>query len=165
MRLRIGVDVGGTFTDLAAIDLDSGNDFNYKVRSTPDDPSIAILEGTAALLEETRARGQSTVFFGHGTTVVTNMVVERKGTPLAVITTRGFRDVLELGRQARPHVYDYTVRRPEPLARRRHRFEIDERVAADGTIIRPLELDDIDRVAETIRKCGLGAVAVCFLHA
>ena len=165
MKLRIGVDVGGTFTDFAAIDLDSGNDFNHKVRSTPEDPSIAILEGTAALLEEAGASGQSTVFFGHGTTVVTNMVVERKGTPLAVITTRGFRDVLELGRQARPHVYDYTVRRPEPLARRRHRFEVDERVAADGTIIRPLDLDAIDRVAEAIRQCGLGAVAVCLLHA
>ena len=165
MRLRIGVDVGGTFTDFTAIDLDSGNNFNNKVRSTPDDPSIAILKGTAALLQETGVSGQSTVFFGHGTTVVTNMVVERKGTPLAVVTTRGFRDVLELGRQARPHVYDYTVRRPEPLARRRNRLEVDERVAADGSVIRPLDLADIDAVAATIRERGLGAVAICFLHA
>ncbi len=165
MRLRIGVDVGGTFTDFAAIDLDSGNNFNSKVRSTPDDPSIAILEGTAALLQEAGSSGESTVFFGHGTTVVTNMVVERKGTPLAVIATRGFRDVLELGRQARPHVYDYTVRRAQPLARRRNRLEVDERVAADGTVVRPLDLAEIDAVAEAIRERGLGAVAICFLHA
>lgn len=102
-RLRLGVDVGGTFTDLVATDLTTGALWHHKERSTPDDPARAILNGSAALLEKAGATGADVAFFGHGTTVITNMILERKGARLAVVTTRGFHDVLDLGRQARPH--------------------------------------------------------------
>jgi N-methylhydantoinase A len=165
MRLRLGLDVGGTFTDIVAMDLDTGAAWSRKTASTPDDPSRAILEGTADLLAEAGTTGADVVFFGHGTTVVTNMIVERKGDRLALITTRGFRDVLELGRQARPHVYDYRVTRPEPLARRRDRFEVDERLSARGEVLVPLDPAQLDQIAATIREREICAVAICYLHA
>jgi N-methylhydantoinase A len=108
--LRIGVDVGGTFTDLVAINPATGYFWHNKQPSTPENPERAILVGTAQLLMASGRSGEDVVFFGHGTTVITNMILERKGARLAVVTTRGFRDVLKLGRQARPHVYDYRVR-------------------------------------------------------
>lgn len=165
MRLRLGLDVGGTFTDIVATDLDSGATWLRKTASTPDDPSRAILEGSADLMAEAGASGADVVFFGHGTTVVTNMIVERKGDRLALITTRGFRDVLELGRQARPHVYDYRITRPAPLARRRDRFEVDERLNAAGETLTPLDPAQLDQIAATIRAQGIRAVAICYLHA
>jgi N-methylhydantoinase A len=165
MRLRLGLDVGGTFTDIVATDLDTGRAWTRKTASTPDDPSRAILTGTKDLLAEAGASGGDVVFFGHGTTVVTNMIVERKGDRLALITTRGFRDVLELGRQARPDVYDYRITRPEPLARRRDRFEVDERMSASGDVLVPLDLAQLDEIAATIQARGITAVAVCYLHA
>lgn len=165
MRLRVGVDVGGTFTDFAAVDVESGRKFTLKVRSTPDDPSRAIVQGTGLLLAEAGAKGGDVAFFGHGTTVVTNMILERKGARLGIVTTRGFRDVLELARQARPDVYDYSVHRPPPLAPRRHRFEIGERVAADGSVIDPIDPREVASLAKRIEDEGLEAIAVCFLHA
>lgn len=165
MRLRLGLDVGGTFTDIVATDLDTGMAWSRKTASTPDDPSRAILTGSAELLAEAGATGADVVFFGHGTTVVTNMIVERKGDRLALITTRGFRDVLELGRQARPHVYDYRVTRPAHLARRRDRFEVDERLSSTGEILVPLDTAQLDGIAATIREREINAVAICYLHA
>jgi len=165
MRLRLGLDVGGTFTDVVATDLDTGMAWSRKIASTPDDPSRAILDGTVELMAEAGTTGSDVVFFGHGTTVVTNMIVERKGDRLALITTRGFRDVLELGRQARPHVYDYRITRPVPLARRRDRFELDERMSATGEILVTLDTSQLDEIAATINARGINAVAICYLHA
>ena len=165
MRLRLGLDVGGTFTDIVATDLDTGMAWSRKTASTPEDPSRAILDGTKELLAEAGTTGADVVFFGHGTTVVTNMIVERKGDRLALITTKGFRDVLELGRQARPHVYDYRITRPDPLALRRDRFEVTERLSAAGEVLVPLDIGDLDKIADTIRNRGIRAVAVCYLHA
>jgi N-methylhydantoinase A len=165
MRLRLGLDVGGTFTDIVATDLDTGAAWARKIASTPDDPSRAILDGAAELLVEAGATGSDVVFFGHGTTVVTNMIVERKGNRLALITTKGFRDVLELGRQSRPHVYDYRVTRPAPLALRRDRFEVSERISASTEVLAPLDTTELDDIADTIRSRGIDAVAICFLHA
>lgn len=165
MKLRLGLDVGGTFTDIVATDLDTGMVWSRKTASTPDDPSRAILDGTAELLAEAGATGADVVFFGHGTTVVTNMIVERKGDRLALITTRGFRDVLELGRQARPDVYNYRITRPAPLALRRDRFEVDERLNASGEILVPLDTAQLDEIAATIRSREIIAVAICYLHA
>ncbi|SDX33141.1 hydantoinase/oxoprolinase family protein [Roseicitreum antarcticum] len=165
MRLRLGLDVGGTFTDIVATDLDTGAAWSRKIASTPDDPSRAILDGTAELLAEAGASGADVVFFGHGTTVVTNMIVERKGDRLALITTKGFRDILELGRQSRPSVYNYRITRPAPLAQRRDRFEVTERLRASGEVLIPLDMQHLDEIAETIRTRDIGAVAICYLHA
>lgn len=159
--IRIGIDVGGTFTDVVA-DTADGRFWHAKVRSTPHDPAQAILEATELALNSLGVTGAEVTLFGHGTTVITNMILEGKGAPLAVVTTQGFRDVLELGRQARPHVYDYRRRRPPPLAARRDRFEVTERMAADGTVVTPL--GDLTPLIEDLRAGNYGAVAVCLLH-
>lgn len=165
MGLRIGVDVGGTFTDLTARDQGSGRTFALKLRSTPHAPEEAIVEGTRQMFATAGLSGSDVTFFGHGTTVVTNMILEQKGAQCALVTTKGFRDVLELARQARPHVYDYTIHRPPPLVERRHRYEVEERIAADGNVLCPLNLTAVEGIAREIDAAGLDAVAVCFLHA
>ena len=165
MSLRIGLDVGGTFTDLEAVDTITGARTSAKVSSRPGDAARAILDAVEVMLTATGAAADTVSFVGHGTTVVTNMLIERKGAPLGLVTTRGFRDILALGRQARPHVYDYRVRRPAALARRAHRYEVTERLAADGTVLTPLNAADLAQAADAIRTAGLQAVAVCFLHA
>src|SRR5690242_9453341 len=110
--IRIGTDVGGTFTDLVAVDQATGTARHFKLPSSPADPAIAIADGVAALLEQSGASGETIAFLGHGTTVVTNLIIERRGARTALLTTAGFRDVLEIGRQIRPDLYDYTVERP-----------------------------------------------------
>lgn len=163
--IRIGIDVGGTFTDLVAVDDASGAARHFKLPSTPADPAVAIADGVASLLERTGASGEAIGFLGHGTTVVTNLIIERRGTPTALLTTAGFRDVLEIGRQTRPDLYDYTVERAPPLVPRRLRIEIPERIDADGNILVPLDEAAVERAAQTLRAEGVEAVAVGFLHA
>jgi N-methylhydantoinase A len=162
--LRIGVDVGGTFTDLVAMDGTTGAVWHHKERSSPDKPSRAILQGTERLLHMAACNGQDVAFFGHGTTVITNMILERQGARVALVTTQGFRDVLDLGRQARPHVYDYRIRRPRSLVARRDRFELPERIAADGSVVTPLDEEALSDLCDTLARGGYEAVAVCFLH-
>src|SRR5262245_24544618 len=132
---RIGIDVGGTFTDFTLLEETGGTVSYHKVPSTPRDPSEAIERGIGELLESRRIPPDEVSHVGHGTTVATNLVIERKGAVTGLITTRGFRDVLEIGRQTRPHVYDYRVVKPPPLARREHRIEIDERLNAAGEVV------------------------------
>lgn len=164
MTVRVGVDVGGTFTDLVGI-RPGEPPLAVKVRSDPEDPARAILSGTLLLLERMGATGADVAFFGHGTTVVTNMILERKGARLAVLTTEGFRDVLELARQSRPHVYDYRVRRPAPLAARRDRIEVAERLDATGAVLVPLGAGALAAAVAALADRAPEAVAVCFLHA
>src|SRR6185436_19687519 len=161
---RIGIDVGGTFTDFTLLDEASGSVGFHKVPSTPHDPSEAIERGIAELLESRRIPPAQVGHVGHGTTVATNLVIERKGAVTGLITTRGFRDVLEIGRQIRPHLYDYRVTKPPPLARREHRIEIGERIAASGEALAPLDEREVERAAEKLRDEGVRAVAICFLH-
>lgn len=163
--LRIGVDVGGTFTDLAVVDDATGHIAFHKVPSTPDDPSRAIATGIAELLELIGRAAHEVGFLGHGTTVATNMVIERKGSRTGMLTTRGFRDVLEIGRQTRPHLYDYRVKRPVPLVPRRRRLEVSERLAAEGTVLSPLDPAEIEVLARKLADARVAAVAICFLHA
>jgi N-methylhydantoinase A len=161
---RIGVDIGGTFTDIVLMAPD-GKLFSKKLLSTPSDYSEAIEAGVLALLGETGiAAGQIGEFF-HGTTVATNAIIERKGAKVALITTEGFRDILELGRFRAPRLYDLTFRKPEPLVERRLRFEVPERMGADGAVVRALDLAALDAVAAAIEAEGVGAVAVCFINA
>jgi N-methylhydantoinase A len=163
--IRIGIDVGGTFTDLVAADGATGVARHFKLPSTPTDPAVAIGDGVAALLESLGASGEAVAFLGHGTTVVTNLIIERRGARTALLTTGGFRDVLEIGRQTRPDLYDYTVERPAPLVPRHLRIEIPERLDADGNMLVPLDEDAVARAAEELRAAGIEAVAIGFLHA
>jgi N-methylhydantoinase A len=136
----------------------------HKVASTPANPAEAIRLGLQQIIERYGIDPAAIQFLGHGTTVATNMVLERKGAKTGLITTRGFRDVLEIGRQTRPNLYDYTERNPRPLAARQDRHEVRERVHADGTVTIPLDECELVAAATALRQAGVESVAVCFLH-
>lgn len=163
--VRVGVDVGGTFTDLVALDEASGAVVYHKSPSTPADPSQAIATGIGELLSLAAVDPRRVSYFGHGTTVATNMVIEHRGASTALITTRGLRDVLEIGRQTRPNLYSYRETKPPPLARRRHRFEVTERLDASGDILTPLAESELPDIATALRDARIEAVAIALLHA
>jgi N-methylhydantoinase A len=156
----MAVDIGGTFTDVVAIDPATGVVRTGKVLSTPADLSDGIMEGVGHL-----TRPERIGFFVHGTTAGLNAVLERRGARVALVTTEGFKDVYEIGRSNRPDMYNLFYRRPAPLVRRRDVFEVPERVAADGTVVRPLSSDDLMPLVRRLREGGYESVAVCLLHA
>ena len=158
---RVATDIGGTFTDLVWVDEQTGALGIAKAPTTPDDLAQGVLDAVARG-EVSLAEVSDLV---HGTTVVINALTERKGARTALVTTKGFRDVLEIGRGNRPDMYNLVSRKPEPFVRRRHRYEVRERVDRHGTVLVPLELDDLDAIAESCRAGGIEAVAVCLLHA
>src|SRR5579864_1259412 len=149
-RARIGVDVGGTFTDVI-LQFADGTASVRKVLSTPPDYDRAVVEAVAELAAEPAAV-EGVV---HGTTVATNAVLERRGAVTALVTTAGFRDVLELRRLRIPHMYDPFWRKPEPLVPRRLRFEVGERVAADGTVLSPVDPGEVRTLASRLRAAGV----------
>lgn len=161
---RIGVDVGGTFTDFSVLDEKTMDVHSFKVLSTPEDPSEAIQQGISALLDAHGIAPSQVSHLAHGTTVGTNMVIEAKGSPTGLLTTRGFRDILEIGRQTRPHLYDYSVTKPAPLVEREHRIEIDERVGPEGEVLAPLDTAGLEAAVDRLKAEGVASVAVCFLH-
>ena len=159
--VRIGVDVGGTFTDLVARD-PSGAMWSCKVPSTPASPAAAVLNGLAAL----GSQAASWTSLAHGTTLVTNAIVERRGAPVGLVTTRGFRDVLEIARQNRSHLYRLDLpAKPEPLVPRHLRLEVSERVGPDGAVLVPLALAEVEPVVAQLKSRGVESVAICLLHA
>jgi len=155
---RIGVDVGGTFTDVVLLRAD-GTTAIRKVLSTPPNYDAAVVEASALLADGAAVDGVA-----HGTTVATNAVLEQRGALTALVTTEGFRDVLELRRLRIPRMYEPFWRKPDPLVPRRLRFEIGERMAADGTVLRPLDDAEACEVAARLRDAGVESVAVCLLH-
>jgi N-methylhydantoinase A len=161
---RIGIDVGGTFTDFTLLNEQTFEISYFKVSSTPKDPSEAIRQGIAQMLADFRIDPAEVSFVGHGTTVVTNMIIERRGVPTGLLTTKGFRDVLEIGRQMRPNLYDYTHMKPEALVPREHRFEITERVGADGKVITELDMAELEAAISQLKAAEVKAVGICFLH-
>lgn len=161
---RLGADIGGTFTDIILLAQD-GALLSKKVLSTPDDYSRAIGEGVQALLDENGITPDQIVEVAHATTIATNAIIERRGARVALITTMGFRDVLELARFRSPHLYDIDFRKPEPLVERRLRFEVAERIGGDGKVIQPLDLDALDAIADRIGAEDIEAVAICFINA
>lgn len=165
MTWFVGVDVGGTFTDFFAFDAESGRVELHKTPSTPEDPSRAILEGLALLDRERGVAPASIRRLGHGTTVATNALIQRRGGRVAMITTGGFRDLLEIGRQTRPKMYDLRADHPPPLVAREHRFEIAERVGPRGEILTALSGASIREVVGRVRESGAEACAVCLLFA
>jgi N-methylhydantoinase A len=160
----VGVDIGGTFTDLLLFDTDSGEFFLGKVLTTPDDPSRAVQEGIRELLHSSSRNPAGVGQIVHGTTLVTNALIERKGARTALLTTKGFRDAVEIGREHRYDLYDLFLELPKPLVPRALRFELDERVLSDGTVLTPLQSDETTRAIELLRREGIEAVAVCLLH-
>ncbi|WP_433492152.1 hydantoinase/oxoprolinase family protein [Nocardia grenadensis] len=164
--LRVGVDAGGTFTDICAIDAVTGELFTHKLSSTPADPSQAVVDGVAELLESLAGSSwaDQVEFFAHGSTVATNALLERKGARTALVTTEGFRDLLEIARQRRPSLYDNRAAKPEPLVQRRHRFEVAERLDYHGNALRELDESEVRAVVRELAGRDLEAVAVCFLY-
>ncbi|MEI7760233.1 MAG: hydantoinase/oxoprolinase family protein [Thermoleophilia bacterium] len=158
---RIGVDVGGTFTDVLLHTAD-GRVQLRKLLSTPPDYDLAVVEAVSGLAGGDPPAVVSEVV--HGTTVATNAVLQRLGAETALITTRGFRDVLELRRLRIPHMYDLFWRKPPPLVERRLRFEVSERMAADGAVLQPLDDAEVRELAGSLRRLGIDSIAVCFLH-
>jgi N-methylhydantoinase A len=164
---RVGIDVGGTFTDVVLLDSRSGEVWSAKVPTTPKDPTQGALNGLRAILERSKSEPASIDFIGHGTTIATNMVIEGKGALTGLITTAGFRDILELRRgwrHDRADLYDLFFEAPRQLVSRRHRLEITERVAHDGTIECKIDPDEIaERIAE-LKAEGVEAIAVCLIN-
>src|SRR5215467_5633778 len=156
MQAILGVDVGGTFTDFFLRDGLTGQIRSHKIASTPDDPSRAILEGLNALVPS-----GALDFLAHGTTVGTNALIQRRGGRVALITTAGFKDLLEIGRQTRPKIYDLKADHPQPLVSRELRLEAAERIGRDGQVIRPLGEADVQRVIAQVRRSRAESVAVC----
>lgn len=162
--MRIGVDIGGTFTDLVMLDPATGRLFNEKVLTTPDDPSRAVLQGIGMILAANKVAPAAVTQVIHGTTLVANALIERKGVRTALVTTQGFRDVLEIGREWRFDTYDLMIQPPAPLVERALRFEVAERLGPEGEVLTPLDPASLAATVEAVAASGVEAVAVCLLH-
>ncbi len=163
--LRIGMDTGGTFTDFVLRDDASGGSWFAKTLSTPGDPARAALEGLDRLASVRPFRLAEIGEIRIATTVATNAILERKGGRTALVTTRGFRDVLIMGRSKRFDTYDLWLDKPRPLVPRQAIFEVDERIGPDGEVLRPLDPRSVAAAAERVAAAGAESVAVCLLHA
>lgn len=164
MSYKLSVDVGGTFTDIVVYDDAEKKTYTTKVSSTPSDYSIGIEEGIKKISRVYGLPVENMDYFIHGTTVATNTLLERKGAKTALVTTKGFRDVLEIGRQKRPDLYNFWVKRPQPPIPRYLVFEIDERTLADGTVLKSVERGDAEAVIEQLKRFGVESVAICFVN-
>ena len=160
--ILLAVDIGGTFTDIVALDLSSGHITVEKLLTTYPDPSGAVLKGLSRLLEKTRLAPESIRYVVHGTTLITNTLIERKGAKTALLATAGFRDAVEIGNEGRYDMYDLALKKPPPLAERRLRFDVPERVLADGRIWRSLDEASLREICATLRAEAIEAVAICF---
>ncbi len=163
-RYRIGIDVGGTFTDLFLLDASNGAVARHKLLSTPGEPHLAPLAGIREILKQIGGAGNGVAFVGLGTTVMTNALLERKGAVTGLITTAGFRDLLEIARQTRPHTFDPFVSKPDPLVPRQLRLEVNERVGADGAVINAIDAASLDAAIDNLLAAGVQAIAVCLLN-
>lgn len=163
-RFRVGVDIGGTFTDFVMLDTHSGRMFNEKVLTTPQDPSVGVLQGLKKMLTAHNVAAQDVRQIIHGTTLVANAIIERRGAEVALITTQGFRDVLEIGTEWRYDTYDLFMEMPQPLVPRQWRYEVPERIGPHGDVLTPLDEDAVADVARRIAATDAKAVAISLLH-
>ena len=163
MGLRLGVDIGGTFTDLAVVDEDTGEQTTYKLSSTPSDYSAAVVEAIKTLSTDEGIAPSSLTFLSHATTVVTNAILESKGARAALITTDGFRDILEIRRQSRAKLYDIFQPPPQVIIPRHLRLEVNERIDAYGDVYEPLDESELDRIVDFLKAHEVKAVAVSLL--
>lgn len=163
-RYRVGVDIGGTFTDLIIVDTETGDFSIGKVLTTPSDPSEAVEAVLMETLKPAEIDIENIQHLIHGTTLVTNAMIERKGASTALLTTAGFRDSIEIGRENRYDLYDLMLENPRPLVPRYLRFDVPQRTVADGTSIQPLDEAYVAKLAEELASNGIEAIAVVFLH-
>ena len=163
-RYALGIDIGGTFTDLVAVDLESGQTEMAKVLTTPFDPQTGVADGLADILQRT-GDGADIARVVHATTLFSNALIERKGARTGLITTAGFRDTLALRRERKYDIYDLALTFPEPLVPRALRLESRERVAADGTVLLPLDETGLLDSVRTLRQAGVTSIALAFLNA
>lgn len=164
MAWRIGVDSGGTFTDVCLFDEASGRIAVWKVSSTPGDPSQAVAKGVEEGLAGIAVPASDVSYFGHGTTVATNALIQHRGARIGLITSSGFRDLLEIGRQKRPDLYDLQADKPPVLVERGLRLEVSERLRHDGTVEVPLDEAALRAAVRELRGAGVKGVAICFLY-
>lgn len=164
VKCRLGVDIGGTFTDAVLMEEKTGRLHLMKVPSTPSDPSNGYLNVVSSILEASAFAPGSIIYNAHGTTVATNTIIENKGAKVALITTRGFRDIFEIARQIRPKLYDIFCEKPKPLIPRHLCFEIPERLNYAGNVLEPLDESVIHGIVDTLRAEAVEAVVVCLLH-
>lgn len=160
---RLGVDIGGTFVDLVLINAD-GIIFTKKVLTTPHDYSEGVIEGVKQLLDESHLKPESIKEIVHGTTIVTNACIELTGAKVGLITTKGFKDVLEISRGRMPRLYDLTWNKPTPLVPRHMRIEVNERISKNGEVITPLDMGEISTAVEKLVNLGAESIAVCLYN-
>src|SRR5947199_7395090 len=158
--MRVASDIGGTFTDLVSLDERTGRLGSAKADTT----SPEFERGVIDTLRKSGVDVQAINFFVHGTTVIINALTERKGARTGLITTRGFRDVLEIGRANRPDIYNFYFRKLEPFVPRHLRLEVRERVSYQGEVLEPLDEEDVRQAVRRLKKEGVEAIAICFLH-
>src|SRR5215467_11893349 len=163
MAWRIGIDIGGTFTDVALVEDTSGSVGVAKVPTTPDDLARGVLSALKMAMERHQIISTEVGLLSHATTVVTNAILEESGARAALITTRGFRDLLELRRSARADLYDLFQDPPSTLIPRRRRFEITERVGADGSVVTPLDENEVDKLILMLKATRVDAIAISLL--
>src|SRR3954470_12139352 len=163
MAWRVGVDIGGTFTDVALVDEATGEIGVAKVPTTPRDLSEGVLAALGIAIDRHRIDASKVGLLAHATTVVTNAILEGRGARAALITTRGFRDVLELRRSARADLYDLFQDAPATLVPRRRRYEITERIGADGAVVTPLAHGEIDALIATLKAERVDALSVALM--
>src|SRR5262245_988788 len=164
MSWRVGVDIGGTFTDVVLVDEARGEVDLVKVPSTPRDFARGVLDALAAAARAGGVAPADVGWLAHATTVVTNALLEGKGARTALVTTRGMRDVLELRRSARASLYDLFQDGPAVLVPRHLRLEVAERVDAQGEIVQPLDLGELEDVVDFLKRHEVEAIAVCLLY-
>lgn len=164
MSVRIAIDTGGTFTDLVLSDTNTDRLVFHKVPSTPEDPSTALVQGIMEIIKIAGVQNEDVQLLIHGTTVATNTILQRKGARAALITTAGFRDVLQIQRQDRPQLYNMRARRTSALISRAHRYEIKERMLFDGTVDSKIDVDQLHDLISEVKKQGIESIAVGFLH-
>ncbi|MBI1876998.1 MAG: hydantoinase/oxoprolinase family protein, partial [Chloroflexi bacterium] len=163
-RFRVGVDIGGTFTDLIVVDDETGAFAVGKVLTTPADPSQAVETVLVETLRQAGIDPADVQHLVHGTTLVTNAIIERKGARTALLTTQGFRDSIEIGREQRYDLYDLMLEHPRPLVPRYLRFDVPQRTLAGGATLQELDEAHVERLAGELAESGIEAVAIVFLH-
>src|SRR5918993_5528767 len=160
---RVGIDIGGTFTDMLLVG-EEGTAVIAKTLTTPGDPSLAVENALLPVLLSGSIKAHERGTLIHGTTLVTNALIERKGAPTALLATSGFRDAVEIGREHRYELYDLNLDLPKPLVPRHLRFDVPERMAADGSILQELDEAFVRQLVGELRDKGIKAIGVCYLN-
>jgi len=148
---RVGIDIGGTFTDAALVDSETGQVRVVKVLTTPEDPAKGFMSALERGLQECGAGGRDVAAVVHATTVATNAIIEGKTARVGMLVTRGFRDILEIGRQIRSRLYDVHLQKPVPLVPRRWSLEVSERLDAEGAVLEPIDTDEVRAAVRRLR--------------